>query len=354
MLHKYLNLLLVAWLPIIIACRPKSATPLRVQWLSMGTTAAIQCAHHKMSDNARQLTAAIFEYHENEFSVWQTNSALSWINHTAGQGKPLAITPLFNELLTNTLEICRRSDGAFNPLIGPVMQAWGFNGASPKSTVPNQTILTELAPLIDWRAIILNHQATPATLYLPKSGMLLDMGAIAKGYAVDAAWTSLQAAGYTNILIDLGGNLRALGEAAPKSHGWRTGVRNPFDKQMLIARFLLRDGEAVATSGNYERFVDIHGTRYAHILDPRTLTPVSGVASVTVTAPNATLADALSTTLFVLGPERGARLLNHYPACEALWIPDTPDNLTIIATGKIADRLNPIKSIHYKLTVITL
>ena len=181
--------------------------------------------------------------------------------------------------------------------------------------------------------------------------MLLDLGAIAKGYAVDVAWASLKAAGHANLLIDLGGNLRAIGEAAPGRGGWRTGVRNPFDHG-LIGRFLMRDGEAVATSGNYERFVEINGIRYAHIMDPRTGSPVTGMAGTTVLAPDAMTADALSTTLFILGPAKGAALLRNHPGCEALWIPDTPDTLTVIATPGMADRLTPLGNASYTLTVI--
>jgi thiamine biosynthesis lipoprotein len=182
--------------------------------------------------------------------------------------------------------------------------------------------------------------------------MQLDLGAIAKGYAVDQAWNRLKAAGLTNVLIDLGGNLRSIGEAAPGRGGWRVGVRNPFDDS-LVARFLLRDGEAVATSGNYERFVEIEGVRYAHIMDPRTGAPVTGMAGTTVAAPSAMLADALSTTLFILGPQRGAELLRKHPGCEALWIPDTPTHLAVYATPGMARRLSPIGTAAYALTVVT-
>jgi len=170
--------------------------------------------------------------------------------------------------------------------------------------------------------------------------MSLDLGAIAKGYAVDVAYDALKAAGHTNLLIDLGGDLRAMGEAAPGRGGWRTGIRNPFRHGENIAQFLLADGEGVATSGNYERFVEIEGIRYAHIMDARTAMPVTGMASVTVIAPTSMLADGLSTTLFVLGVERGAEFLKDYPGSEAVWIPDTPEQPVMLATPGFASRLN--------------
>ncbi len=115
----------------------------------------------------------------------------------------------------------------------------------------------------------------------------------------------------------------------------------------------MRDGEAVATSGNYERFVEIDGLRYAHIMDGRTGQPVTGMAGVTVIAPDAATADALSTALFILGPQRGAALLRTRPGCEALWIPDTPERLTVLATPGFAARLTPVGDTPYRLTVVT-
>jgi thiamine biosynthesis lipoprotein ApbE len=104
----------------------------------------------------------------------------------------------------------------------------------------------------------------------------------------------------------------------------------------------LKPGEAVATSGNYERFVEIDHVRYAHIMDARTGRPVKGIAGVTVVAPSAMLADGLSTTLFVLGPEAGFQFLERYPGCEAVWIRDTPESPEILCTPGIALRLRPI------------
>jgi thiamine biosynthesis lipoprotein len=127
--------------------------------------------------------------------------------------------------------------------------------------------------------------------------------------------------GIRNAMVDLGGNLRCRGEPRP-GEPWKIGVRDPFDRERLIGVLRLTDGWAVATSGNYERFVTIAGKRYAHILDPRSGYPVEGMAGVTVLAPTATDADALSTTLFVLGPVKGRDVLARKPGCHALYVPD--------------------------------
>ena len=152
---------------------------------------------------------------------------------------------------------------------------------------------------------------------------------------------------YFSLLLDLGGNLRAVGAGE-----WRTGVRNPFrgvdaSQPEICAVITLVGGESVATSGNYERFVEKDGKRLSHILDGRTGEHVSGIAGVTVVTPReygATLADGLSTTLFVLGPEAGAAFLKRfYPLALALWIPDDPASPRIIVTPDMAYRLERIE-----------
>jgi len=319
----------------------------------MGTVAAVQCVNHAAAPQARDLAQAAFDDLDRELSSWKNDNTLAAVNRTAGSDQPISISQDFAIVLRAALDICKESDGAFNPLIGPVMHAWGFNGAAPRPSQPNEAELKAATALADWHGVTLSDQSGSATVHLSTSGMQLDLGAIAKGYAVDVAWTRLRDAGHTNLLIDLGGNLRAIGEAAPGRNGWRTGVRNPFVKDALIGMFLMHDGEAVATSGNYERFVEIENVRYAHIMDSRTGRPVIGMAGTTIIAPDAMTADALSTTLFILGPQKGADLLRKHPGCEALWIPDTPTNLTLFATPGFAARLTPIGNTPYTLKVIS-
>ena len=337
---------------LLIGCRP-AQEPLRVQWLTMGTVAAVQCTNHADAPQARDISQTAFDDLDRELSAWKDESVLMAVTRAAGTAEPVPVSSSFDFVLRFALTVCKESDGAFNPLIGPVMRVWGFNGAASRQTLPDAAELRAAAALADWRSIEFVARTNGAALRLPKPGMQLDLGAIAKGYAVDVAWERLKAAGHKNLLIDLGGNLRVIGEAASGRGGWRTGVRNPFEAGDLIGKFLMRDGEAVATSGNYERFVEIEGVRYAHIMDPRTGMPVTGMAGTTVVAPTAVLADALSTTLFILGPQRGTELLRSHPGCDALWIPDTPTNLTVYATAGMAKRLTPIGKTPYLLKVVS-
>jgi len=314
----------------------------RSQWFTMGTVAAIQAQTMEEAKSGRERVQPLFDSVDSRFSTWLETSEVSALNGTSGTTVPNLLSPEVETVLLAALQLSEQSDGAFSPLIGPLMETWGFGKEGAPPAVPTPDQLQRAIIISDWRALCFSTNSKPATLALPRKGMKLDLGAIAKGYAVDLAFERLQQEGCTNILIDLGGNLRALGEASPGRDGWRTGIRNPFAEGKCLAQFLLRPGEAVATSGNYERFVEIDHVRYAHIMDARTGKPVTGIAGVTVVAPTAMLADGLSTTLFVLGPEAGLKLLERYPKCEAVWITDTPESPEIICTPGITQRLSPV------------
>ena len=173
-----------------------------------------------------------------------------------------------------------------------------------------------------------------------------------KGYAVDVVYDRVLEKGERDFLVDLGGNLRVHGESAPGRGGWRTGVRNPFDLSEIVGMILLTNGESVATSGNYERFVKMDGRHYAHIMDTRTGHPAEGVAGVTVLAPSGVQCDGLSATLFILGPEAGQKFLTRFrPECEALWIPDSQP-LRMFASPGFARRFHPLPEYQDAVTVL--
>jgi thiamine biosynthesis lipoprotein len=171
-------------------------------------------------------------------------------------------------------------------------------------------------------------------------GMQFDLGGIAKGYAVDRAFRALRERGEDNFLINLAGNMRAHGRPGTSRPGWRIGIRNPFAEGAWFGTLVLADGEGIATSGSYERYVLINGVRHGHILDPRTGRPVAGMISVTVVAASAMEADALSTALFVLGPDAGLGLLQSHPGCGAIFVPDVhPRRLWV--TRELKNRFRP-------------
>lgn len=337
---------------LVCGCAQDERHPAQLSWLTMGTVAAVQSGQAADVTAVRDLARETFDTLEHVFSTWTETSELARVNATAGGPQEYPCSRDLGALLVTTLDVTRASDGAFNPLVGAIMRAWGFNGAQSMVALPSEALLREACAQADWKGVQLRVHDQVVHVRLDKPGMRLDLGGIAKGYAVDRAFERVKAAGYTNALIDLGGNLRATGEAVPGRGGWRVGIRNPFEGTALVGTFLLHEGEATATSGNYERFVEIHGVRYSHIMDARTGYPVRGMAGVTILAPTAVLADALSTTLFVLGPERGAQVLALYPGCEALWIPDDPAALTVLATPGFAERLTPAGKTAFSLRII--
>ena len=270
---------------------------LRDEWPVMGTVAGLTFrGDAPKRDSIRNRVQSRYARLEGLLSAWDAESELSRLSREGGTNWIARVSPEVADCYRMALLLAERSRRAFNPWVGTKLQELGFSGGRPLAA--------------------------------------FDLGAIAKGFAVDAAWEDvMRAFGTSDLLIDLGGNLRVVGGA------WRTGVRNPFGPG-YAATVTLTNGEAVATSGNYERFVERDGVRYSHILDGRTGEPTTGIAGVTVIAPSAALADGLSTTLFVLGPEEGARFLSRWnPGVAALWIPDSPGAPELRANEAMAVRL---------------
>lgn len=320
-------------------CEKQPARINRLEWPTMGTIAAVQSIDIDTAQQLREIAIDEFKTIEKELSSWNKESTLSIINHRSGSDTPTPVSESFFDILNISTTISRQSNGAFSPLLGPVLHAWGFGNVTTPMTPPAETTLDQALQLTDLSDIRIATLTGTHTVQLTHKDMELDFGAVAKGYAVDLVWGKAKEKHITNALIDLGGNLRALGEARPGRGGWLTGVKDPFNKNNLIAKLLILDGEAISTSGNYERFVKINGERYAHIIDGRTAMPVKGMAGVTVVSPDAATADALSTTLFVLGVDEGMKLIRkHYPNSLALWIPDSKP-AEIIATDKMEKRL---------------
>ena len=290
---------------IFVARHNADKAPRRVEWPVMGTIAGIafRGGDADAHDVIRESVQHTYSHLNALLSAWNPESELCRLVREGNTNLCERASPEVQQCYRAAQELADTSHLAFNPRVGTRMRELGFSRG--------------------------------------KTFCDFDLGAIAKGFAVDTACNALpRDLPIEGLLIDLGGNLRAVrGE-------WRTGVRNPFGDG-LAATLVLAEGESVATRGNYERFVGRDGIRYPHILDGRTGKPVTGIAGVTVVTPaalGATLADGLSTTLFVLGPENGLRFLREhsavYGAAQALWIPDTPESPSILATKEMAARLS--------------
>jgi thiamine biosynthesis lipoprotein len=225
------------------------------------------------------------------------------------------------------------SGGAFDPTVGPLVKLWDIG--SDTAVVPNMGEIAGALKLINWQDLILDH--TRGTAFLSRPDMALDLGAIAKGYAADELADILREADIPGAIIELGGNIYAFGSRAPEKAGaaarpWRIGIQDPLSERGVYALVAELWDCSVVTSGVYERFFLYNGKRYHHILDTVTGFPVeNGLLSVTVIAPSSMDADALSTTLFALGYEKG-RVLAEREGAEAIFI---FEDKTIRGTGEL-------------------
>ncbi|MBT3296524.1 MAG: FAD:protein FMN transferase [Verrucomicrobia bacterium] len=289
------------------------------------------------------LTRDTFEALNQSLSTYIASSDISRLNAAAGQD-PIPVSPDTTAMLALATRFSDLSGGAFDVTVLPLMQLWGFRNGQPPTALPDPVAVAATLPLVNYQSV----EQGGGSAGLAQAGMQIDLGGIAKGYAVDRAFDLLQRTGQHNLLINLGGNMRALGRPEP-SRPWRVGVRNPFNRSELLGTIDLPNGYAVATSGNYEKFVELDGTRYAHIMDPRNGRPVQGIAAVTILAPTAVAADALSTALFVVGLDGAPTILAHVPNTHALIVPDRHP-IQIHLSPALAPRFTPLptykKSIH--------
>lgn len=307
------------------ACARRPGTPPAERaWPAMGSFAAVSlpAAEARRLDQAAVLARDAVAEIERELSAFLPESTVARLNRAAGADEAIPLPPHSAAVFALSHETHRRSQGAFDPTVGPYLQLWGFRSTNAPTTLPTPGQMAAAAGRVGWQRVELRGDLAR----LPIAGMSLDFGGVAKGYAVDIAFERLRKAGFGAVLVNLGGNLRACGAARPGRSGWAVAVRDPYLPygEGRIGTLVLTDGRATATSGRYERFVEIAGRRYAHVLDPRTGQPVGALAQVTVVAGSAGEADALSTALFVLGPQTGAAMLRGTPGVQALFVPDPP------------------------------
>jgi thiamine biosynthesis lipoprotein len=285
----------------------------------MGTYMAVT-VYAPDEPSGRQAIAAAFarvEEVEAATSHYRETSEISKLNRGAG-GPALPVGPHVWAVLRRSAEVSAETDGAFDVTVGPLVALW--KKTWKKGKAPADADLAAARALVDFRSVALTQEGR--RVQLPKPGMQFDLGAIAKGYAVDQAVAALRERGIQAALVDAGGDMYAMG-APPERKGWFIGIRDPSqpdEKDRILSRALCIRDQAVATSGDYEQFGVIEGRRYSHILDPRTGRPVLGVASVTVVAPDATSADAYATAMSVLGPEASVAFAEKRPGIEVMAI----------------------------------
>ena len=254
----------------------------------------------------------VFRQVDKDMSEWKPESPLTIVNQNAGVAGVQVPADLF-QTLKKSIEIAELTSGAFDPTWASLWELWNFDGSN---VVPTKAKVDALLPQVDWKKVELDELTN--TVFLPEPSSMLGLGGIAKGVALNKARDALVAQELTDFMIVAGGQVLVHGSKNGKP--WRVGLRDPEKEQTAYFTALELTDTSVSTSGNYEKFFMKDGIRYHHIIDPKTGYPARGVKSVTVISQDATLADALSTALFVMGVKEGLSLVESLSNAEALFI----------------------------------
>jgi thiamine biosynthesis lipoprotein len=233
------------------------------------------------------------------------------INQSSGR-EWLIVSPETIQVIKKAQEISELSQGGFDITVGPLTELW--RKAREKKIPPSAEEVKEQLGLVNFKNIKMDQEGK---VFLKKKGMAIDMGGIAKGYAVDRAFDVLRSLGYKKVIVNAGGDLRVGG--LKNNQHWSIGIQNPRDPQKILTRISATD-MAVATSGDYEKFFVYEGKRYHHIFNPRDGFPTEGCQSVTIVSKDCITADGLATAVFVLGPEKGYALCQKLDGVECLIV----------------------------------
>lgn len=295
----------------------EEAAPITVEQSLMGTRWVIRVIP-EADMTSDQIEAAIqgafteVARVETVMSEWIPTSPISLVN--SGSGSAVPAPQELVAIVTRAIAISEQTDGAFDVSWRPLGDVWQVGDDA--ATVPEAEVVNAALGLVEYSEIGL----TDDTILLPRPGMALGLGGIAKGYGVDRAAQVLREAGLQRFYIDGGGDIYVGGDAGGRD--WHVGVRDPRGGPTDLIAVVNAHDRAVVTSGDYERYSIIDGRRYHHIVDPRTGYPAEGCRSVTVVGPSAEWADAMATAVFVLGHEAGLRMINQIDDAEALVIDD--------------------------------
>jgi thiamine biosynthesis lipoprotein len=304
-----------------------SVVEVRKGGIQVNSTAVAQSMNHGMST---VMTHKAFGKHAEEslravrdeavrleelLSCFIPGSAISRINRSAGM-KCEGLSGDTYEVLSRAIEFSRYCQGLFDVTIGPLVTLW--NNGKDTCRPPEHSRIRQVLPLVDYTDLLLDP--CKKTAGLQRIGQSIDLGGIGKGFAGDKFLEVFKKYGISSAYTNIGGNVAALG-TKPDGSPWRVGIQHPRQENSLIGLVSVAD-KAVVTSGDYQRyFIGNNGKRYHHILDPSTGYPAeSGVVSVTIVAESSTVADALSTILFVAGMEKGLELLGRFPGAEAVLV----------------------------------
>jgi len=326
----------LAWLSSSIA----DATEYRASAYVFGTLARITVVADDPGHAQRVVARAFREFDRmhRDLHAWQPGELMA-LNEAIARGeKDIATTAEIAGIIEDSTRLSERSAGLFNPAIGSLVALWSFHRDQPGGPLPDPA---EIARIVGAHPRMADLTVRGITVSSSNRAVRLDFGGYAKGYALDRAAAILRDGGLANALVDVGGNILALGK-----HGatpWRIGLEDPraaSGPRELLGTIELADGEAIGTSGDYRRYYIVGGKRYAHIIDPHSGYPATGVRSVTVVVharPGAgALSDAASKPLFIAGPSGWRKAADNLGITQALLVDDEGQ---LQVTPELAQRL---------------
>ncbi|MBK9037380.1 MAG: FAD:protein FMN transferase [Myxococcales bacterium] len=300
---------------------------------TMGTIVQVTIWTDDEDGAARAAKAVFAEFDRLDamMTTWTPDSEISRINAAAGSGKAVKVSAEAFAVIARAVDVSRASHGVFDITVGAYAGLWKFD-EDMDGSLPALADVLKRKKLVNWKDIVLDRKQR--AVRLKRAGMKITLGGIAKGYAVDKAAAVLEAAGFTNFIVQAGGDMYVSGskDATP----WVVGIRDPRgprDQSFAVAP--IRD-HAFSTSGDYERGFVKDGVRYHHILDPRTAQPARASRSVTIMAVDAFTADAWSKVLFILGAKDAMALVERMPDFDAVFV--DADNHVIMSSG-LKDRV---------------
>lgn len=317
-MKRTLTCMLLAFFALLSACAAQE-NGYETEFFAMDTVMQVHLyGAEEPEAAAREIIRQVSEL-EKTLSVTDAESEVARLN----TGEKRGLSSELRALLDETLALCERTGGCLDPTIYPIVKLWGFT--TGEYHVPDRAELDRALPLCG-----IEHIHYEDGLFRLDRGSALDFGAVGKGYCAELCRDQLAQAGITGILT-LGGNVQTVGEK-PDGSDWRIGITDPTAPEKTIAALSLRGSHAVVTSGGYQRYFDADGERYCHIIDPATgQSAHAGFSSVTIVSDSALLADALSTALYVMGPERAEDFWRRSNDFEAVLI--TEDGELLVTQG---------------------
>lgn len=281
----------------------------------MGSRFDITVVASNEKEGNKYIDSAIFEIARIEklISSWDVNSETSLINKLSGI-KPIKVDKELFDLIERSIAISTLTNGAFDISYASMDRIWKYDGTMRE--MPSEEKISSSIKKVGYQNIIIDKEAQ--TVFLKLKGMKIGFGAIGKGYAADKAKALLIEKGVKAGIINASGDLNAWGKQA-NGRDWMVAITNPLNKNKVFSWLPINDS-AIVTSGNYEKFISFNGIRYSHIIDPRTGYPSTGIISTSIMTSNAELADAISTSVFVMGVETGLDFINQLKGVDCIII----------------------------------